>query len=139
MIHFLNVDLLMEGAGLDSILQAWDDQIFILHRTRTEAVVELSWQPRTADAAILALSRMVKSLPPAERRRWDALRQRVFDAGFEHTTARKLKARGAQVRPDAAITLALGAPAVAAAAEVGAAIALTWYPQHRVRASGRAS
>ena len=88
--HYLNVDLdVYATVPLDAFVQALGDAALVLHvggsRRKYEAHVELAL-PRmsmSADDTILGLVRLIRSLPPIQRKIWDSAQRREFNIGIQ--------------------------------------------------------
>jgi hypothetical protein len=86
--HFLNVDLdLYSGADLQPLQDALGRKVDALHIGRQkgtyEAHFELASPPTSADSGIRRFCSLVRSLPPAERKLWDAAKVRDFSVGIQ--------------------------------------------------------
>jgi len=119
--RFANVDLdIYSKTDLRPLVDAFGDKVIDLWVARVkrtyEAHLEVSWEPRqTPTSIILRFCKLIRALPPAKRRLWNAAKIRSFDIGIE--------APGRNTHFWSAISL----EAVRAAAQVGAQIAITVY------------
>jgi hypothetical protein len=80
-LRFINVDLDMESAEeLRPLVEAMEPHAYSLERPPGQASFEVNEpSPKDPEAVILEFIRIVKSLPPAARKAWDAASKRVFD------------------------------------------------------------
>jgi len=86
--RFLNVDLdIYSKANLRPLVAALGKEVFALHLGREgglwSAHLELSEEPKNADAAIRCFAALVRALPPTKRRLWDAAVTRDFNIGVQ--------------------------------------------------------
>ncbi len=118
---FLNVDLdiysktdlqpLVDALGA-SLIEMWVGRV----RRTYEAHLEVSWEKRkTPSSIILRFCKLIRALPPKERKLWNAAKTKSFDIGTE--APKRNNHYWSAVSPEA----------VHAAAEVGAQIAITIY------------
>ena len=87
-IRFLNVDLDLESKSpLDTLLTGLGDAVVVLHQEqvndRYAATLEITADPKTAEATILQFCHLLEQLPKHARAVWDRCDTRVFDIGFD--------------------------------------------------------
>jgi hypothetical protein len=85
---FLNVDLdVYSRSNLAPLAAALEPKTFILYAgrevNRYGAHFELCGLPKSADAAILGLAALIRSLPSAARKLWDTATTRDFNIGIQ--------------------------------------------------------
>jgi hypothetical protein len=118
-VGFLNVDVdVFSRTPLDALTAALGKQILINYvgreGRRYSAHFSL-YHPRSADAAIRRLARVIMKLPTRARRLWDQASKRVFNVGFQ-----------SGLRPHS-LESEISSAAVEAAAGIRASIAVTIY------------
>lgn len=120
--HYANVDLdVWSRRSLQPMVEAMGSRVSVLYvgREQTRYGAHLEYRGsafrRSADAAILGLVRVVKSLPPSPRKLWDTASTREFNIGIE-----------AGLQPHG-FELHLKAETVVAVTDIGATIAVTVY------------
>jgi hypothetical protein len=84
-LRFINVDLDVEsGEDLRPLIDAMEPHAYSLERPPGMASFEVNEaSPTDPEAVVLEFIRLVKSLPPAARKVWDAASKRVFDIGLQ--------------------------------------------------------
>lgn len=84
-LGFINVDLDVASAkDLRPLMGALEPHTYLLERPSGEASFEINEaSPKDPEATILEFIRVVKALPPAARKAWDAASKRVFDIGLQ--------------------------------------------------------
>lgn len=117
---FLNVDLdVWSRSPLDALVKALGRQVYSLYAGRDGrrhvAHLELDIQSQDPDRLITRFVKLVKRLPPAERRLWDSAHRREFNIGIQ-----------AALGP-ASYELHLDPATLKAAADVHATIGVTVY------------
>jgi hypothetical protein len=121
---FLNVDLhIRSHEPLGPLLKEWKQLARIpdskpSHRARW-VLVNLPGQPKTAEAAIRALRRLVTKLSKAGRQAWTSARSRTFDIGIQ-----------AGLAPYSFEDVRLAAETVQAVADLQGGILVTVYAPH---------
>jgi len=90
--HFINVDLdLASSESLAPLLEAWGDEVIVLHHTLvpgrgSEAGLEVTAMTTTAQQTIRCFVRLVQRLDPELRALWDGFTERVLDIGIQSGT-----------------------------------------------------
>lgn len=117
---FANIDLeLYDSRPLDEFIAAWGDDVSVLHHGEWQVgwqlAVEVAELTPTAEATAQELIRLILALAPAERARWDALGDRVFDLGVNAGSEPRMW------------STSLSPATLAAIAELGARLVLTVY------------
>ena len=84
-LRFINVDLDVESAEeLQPLIDAMAPHAYSLERPPGQASFEVNdASPNDPEVVILEFIRIVKSLPAAARKVWDAASKRVFDIGLQ--------------------------------------------------------
>lgn len=129
--HFLNVDLeLQSRRAVEPVVQALSVRAPLLSIYRRGslycAAFELAAQPKSADAAIRALAKLVLSLPAPARRIWNAATRRDFDIGIQSG------------QDPVALMVELSREAVQLVQRVEGRIIFTLYPPAQARQAGGA-
>lgn len=82
--HFLNVDLDVRAkSGLKLLIDAFGRDVYCVHQTRTFAVLELSKQALTAEAAVMSFAKLITRLPPPARKIWQSCSLRSMNIGIQ--------------------------------------------------------
>ena len=124
---FLNVDLeVFSKSDLQPLVTALGSNVHVhylgMEFRLFKAYLDLSERPKTPEAGILRLCKLIQKLPPSARAFWDGAKSRSFDIGIEAPN------RGRHYWS------AIGSKAIRAAAEVNAQVAITVYaPMKYVR------
>jgi hypothetical protein len=118
--HFLNVDLdIHSTSSLEPLITALGKRVIVLHTGRNKrlhcAHLEVARFTKDADSTIRAFCNMISSLSRAERKLWDAAKQRDFNIGVQ-----------AGHRPHA-YEMFLAVDTVKAVSELGARLVVTVY------------
>jgi hypothetical protein len=119
--RYLNVDLELESSSsMEKLLRHISEQTVVLHhakhgRSWVASLELLSQRPRNSDQAMLLFVKLLKSLPSAQRREWDAARLRTFNIGVQ---------AGLDGTP---LELKVGPATLNAVAALGAGLAVTVY------------
>ena len=116
-LRFINVDLDVESADeLRPLIDAMDPHAYSLERPPGQASFEVNEpSPNDPEDVILDFIRIVKSLPPAARKVWDAASKRVFDIGLQSG------------RDPFRQSYSIGIETLRQATDIGAHIAITIY------------
>ena len=85
---FLNIDLdLRSRSGLPKLLDAFGKDVYVLHKRRDYASLEVSFGPtNTIDQVIRCYYKIFCKLSPAARRLWNQCQVRAFNIGFSGGT-----------------------------------------------------
>jgi hypothetical protein len=124
--HFLNVDLdIYSRSNLQPLLTAMGKRVSILHAQRDGqtfcAHLELARQTKSADSTIRGLCALVRALPRAEGKLWNAAKVRDFNIGVQ-----------AEMQPFS-YEIAIAAETVKAVSDVNARIVFTVYAPQESR------
>jgi hypothetical protein len=124
--HFRNVDLdIYSTSDVQPIVTALGEAVIVLHVGRTKrtygAHLELVKLTKTADKTIQEFCSLLKSLPRAERQRWNAAKIRDFNIGVQAGTQ------------PFCTEFALASETIRATSELGARIVFSVYAPEDVR------
>jgi hypothetical protein len=118
--RFLNVDLdIYSKFDLQPLVDAFGLKVIVLYVGRERGLYsahfELIVQPRTADAVIRGFIELIRRLPRAKRKLWDAATTRDFNLGVQSASK------------DKPYEIKLAAPTIKAVSSLNARVVVTVY------------